>query len=125
MLRALREGVVPKLRARGFSGTFPHFRRRGANQIDLLTFQFDKYDGGFVVEIAKCPPEGVRTSWGAEITPGKVNAHHINQRLRLGSAGPGSDHWFRYDRGASTNQIAESVLPYLDAQAEPWWARPA
>jgi hypothetical protein len=54
MRKALQVIVVPVLRERGFTGSFPHFRRRRQKGIDLLTFQFDKYGGGFVVEIAVC-----------------------------------------------------------------------
>lgn len=55
---ALKAVVVPALRLRGFMGTFPHFRRIGECGIDLLTFQFDKWGGGFVVEIAYCAGHG-------------------------------------------------------------------
>ena len=54
MIVALNSIVVPVLRHRGFTGSFPHFRRLGTKQIDLITFQFDKWGGGFVVELSKC-----------------------------------------------------------------------
>jgi Domain of unknown function (DUF4304) len=64
MIAALREVVVPVLRNMGFSGSFPHFRRIRESQIDLLTFQFDRHGGSFVVEVATCAPEGFTTHWG-------------------------------------------------------------
>lgn len=127
MIAALQAHVVPELRRRGFKGSFPHFRRSAEQRIDLLTFQFDKWGGGFVVEIAVCPPDGVRTSWGEHISPTKVTAHTVNRRLRLGAKGEGRDHWFRYDgvlkrlRADRYERVARAVLPYLETQAEAWW----
>lgn len=52
MIKSLSEIVVPKLRQFNFKGSFPHFRRQTAERINLLTFQFDRSGGGFVIEIA-------------------------------------------------------------------------
>jgi hypothetical protein len=129
MIETLKEYVVPILRERGFRGSFPHFRRPTESGIHLLTFQFDKWGGGFIVEIATCPPDGFTTSWGKHISPGKVTAWDINRRLRLGAPDEKSDHWFRYDKrglfsfGDPYERAALDVLPYLDSQAESWWKR--
>ena len=123
MIVVLKDIVVPKLRERGFSGAFPHFRRIKRGQIDLMTFQFDKWGGGFVVEISKCGSEGITMAWGEKIPPKKVTAHHLspNERLRLGCEGPSTDDWFRYDRGKSPDVVAQEVVNKLD-NAEKWWA---
>lgn len=125
MVAALRKRVVPALKARGFKGSFPHLRRVAESKIDLLTFQFDKWGGGFIVEIAACPPEGVTMYGGEHVAPGKVNAWHMSRRLRLGAPDEKSDgRWFRFRKGwddAAYEALACEVLPYLDSQAEPWW----
>jgi hypothetical protein len=127
MIETLKEHVVPVVRQRGFTGSFPHFRRPAANAIHLLTFQFDKWGGGFVVEIASCPLGGVTMSWGKHIASAKVTAHDVNRRLRLGASDEESDHWFRYDRRGLFSfsdpyeRAALEVLPFLDSQAEPFW----
>ena len=43
MISALKAIVVTTLRDTGFSGSFPHFRRRRGEQLDLLTFQFSQW----------------------------------------------------------------------------------
>jgi hypothetical protein len=123
MIAALKSIVVPALRHRGFKGSFPHFRRLGAKQIDLITFQFDKWGGGFVVEISKCGTDGVTMPWGENIPPRKVTAHDMNprDRLRLGCEGPSTENWYRYDRGNSPDSLAQEVAQQLD-KAEKWWA---
>src|SRR5215471_550489 len=95
MIAALREIVVPVLREMGFSGSFPHFRRFRDTRIDLLTFQFNRYGGSFVVEVAFCLPDGITTAWGKHISPQKAQAHdvHPKHRLRLGSHPPQNDYW--------------------------------
>lgn len=129
MIAALKAHVQPVLKARGFRGSFPHFRRLTESRIHLLTFQFDKWGGGFVVEIAWCPSAGVTMYWGEKVPPNKVTAHDMNNRLRLGSSANAPDHWFRYDQPGWSlfsdpyERAAREVLPYLDEQAESYWSK--
>jgi hypothetical protein len=114
--------VVPVLRESGFKGSFPHFRRPTSNGIDLLTFQFDRYGGGFVIEIARCPKEGITTHWGKEIPANKVTAWDVdpNERKRIQpNIGGGTDSWFRYDSDGC-KQAAQQVLAKL-REAKSWW----
>jgi Domain of unknown function (DUF4304) len=123
MKAAIQAIVVPVLRQAGFRGSAPHFRRILEDRIDLLTFQFDKWGGGFVIEISKCPPSGFTTHWGKVISPSKVSAQDIspNQRLRIQPEPKyGTDSWFRFEQG-DYDSVAKSVLLYLP-QAEQWWS---
>ena len=137
MDRVLKETVVPELRALGFQGSLPHFRRLRPDRIDLLTFQFGRSGGRFVVELAQCGPEGYTTSWGKKIAPGKVTAHDLTDRLRLGGrlGFRPADHWFVFDfryydppMASSEAQLEEDcrkaaaeVLKDYRRQAEAWW----
>jgi hypothetical protein len=129
MVEALKAIVVPKLREKGFRGSFPHFRRKSLEEIDLLTFQFDRYGGGFFLEISKCPLDGITTYWGEHILPNKVTAKymHPDKTLRLHPKhdyGSSPEDWFRYDRTIRSGDIyektARAVLPFLE-EAEKWW----
>jgi hypothetical protein len=125
MIATLKRIVVPKLRQAGFSGSFPHFRRNRDSVIDLLTFQFSRWGGSFVVEVASCPSAGVTMRWGEVVSPNKVNAHHINYRLRLGANPPKiADHWFDFESATYGDRIyemaAESVVAHLP-QANRYW----
>lgn len=119
---ALKERLVPALRVRGFKGSLPHFRRISSARVDLLTVQFDRYGGAFVVEIARCDTAGVTTSWGKHIPANKATAHDVRTRHRLGAPGPETDgRWFRFDDGTPVIAVAESLLGYME-EAERWWA---
>ena len=126
MIEALKKHVVPELRARGFKGSFPHFRRPAGSLIHILSFQFSSWGGGFVVEIGACPSTGVELHTGEHIPPSKVCHRHVFPRLRLGSSERQVDHWFYYDeradsRGEEVYQVAaRSVLSHLE-QAQAWW----
>ena len=80
MNTALKNIVVPHLRTHHFKGSFQHFRRRQDTHIDLITFQFNRYGGSFVVECTVCPPESVTMSWGEHIPPKKVTAHDVSEQ---------------------------------------------
>ena len=124
MIAALREVVLPVLRDMGFSGSFPHFRRIRETQIDLLTFQFNRHGGSFVVRGRVLRTDGFTTSWGKHIPPNKVQAHDIVQRLRLGSHPPQQpDHWFCYEpeRPSIYADTALALLPLLRTDAEGFW----
>jgi len=101
MIAELKRVVQPFLRSAGFSGSFPHYRRIGGVFIDLLTFQFDRHGGGFVIEIARCSGEGIITYWGKYIPPNEVTAWNVNppfrKRLKAAQQASGTDGWFRYD----------------------------
>jgi uncharacterized protein DUF4304 len=123
MKRALLASVVPALRSRGFTGSFPHYRRRTPAKIDLLTFQFDRHGGGFVIEIAEAPAGDFTTPWGQQIPASRLSAHdlHPGKRVRLQPGADGSvDSWYRYDRDRSASKVARQVETHLP-EADAWW----
>jgi hypothetical protein len=123
MERELKNRVIPVLRERGFKGSFPHFRRPTTGGIDLLTFQFDRDGGGFVIEISNCSSGGVTTHWGKSIDASKVTAWDLHPDLRhrlKPCEGSGTDAWFRYDNG-DVMTPGKQVLECLSV-AESWWA---
>jgi hypothetical protein len=117
MNQALKAVVVPLLRERGFTGSFPHFRRRRKEHVDLFSFQFSQYGGCFIIEIGQCEPSGYTTPLGEHIPPTKVKAWdlHPDQRARL-KPGSGARDWFRFDGSGVDvfSRAAESVVPFLD-----------
>ncbi len=136
MEQALKSVVVPELRSRGFRGSFPHFRRPSETRIDLLMFQFHSSGGSFVVELATCSVDGVRTYWGKIVPHNKITVINVNERLRLGSGGHG-DHWFvfgkrSYESGSETvapperyQEVAEQVRSLIGTEGERYWERAA
>jgi hypothetical protein len=100
MKSALKRIVMPELRRQGFKGSFPHFRRI-STRVDLLTIQFDRNGGGFVLEVAESREiTGFTTHWGKHIPAEKLTAWdlHPDHRKRLQpKQGSGTDCWFRYD----------------------------
>lgn len=130
MVKCLNQTVIPVLRSLNFKGSFPHFRRQTDERINLLTFQFDRTGGGFVIEIANCQPNGIITSWGLEIKPNKVTAHDVNKRKRIQSnmktTSSLTEDWFRYDKkylfglGDIYKKICKDVLLRIPF-AEDYW----
>lgn len=57
MKKALNQTVIPALRRDGFTGRYPHFRRKLDNRIELLTFQTNKWGGSFRVEASVVYPD--------------------------------------------------------------------
>jgi hypothetical protein len=124
MISSLKSLFVSALRERGFKGSLPHFRRPTQDRIDLLTIQFDRWGGGFVIEISKCAPDGLTLPCGQHIPPNRVRAWDVDptHRPRLGAG-----HWFRFDDGTPTDKVAKVAVSYLQeadqwwAHSEPWW----
>lgn len=102
MIASLNEIVIPELRNLNFKGSFPHFRRTENGKTNLLTFQFDRSGGGFVIELANWNEPEFKTPWEKVIPINKLTAHDLNQRQRIYpnslTEENGIDSWFRYDQ---------------------------
>jgi hypothetical protein len=126
MIEALRRIAVPTLRDMGFRGSFPHFKRVRNSQIDLLMFQFNRWGGSFVVEVAFCDPAGWTHRNGRHVTPEKVRVGDISpkQRLRLGSHPPKqADHWFSFEPECNSiyADTALEALSLIRSQGDDFW----
>jgi len=122
MVSTLKKTIVPLLKEQGFKGSFPHFRRITEKKIHLLTFQFDKYGGGFLMEVGVCPPDGYRKSKSEIIPPNKVTCYHLQNRARITNNGD----WFRYDKENNIGNIYEDVANEVIStikEAETYWAK--
>jgi hypothetical protein len=130
IIKNLNDIVVPKLRQLNFKGSFPHFRRQTNERTNLLTFQFDRSGGGFVIEIANCNLGDYKTSYDREIKQNKLTAHDLNKRKRIQSnmntESSLTEDWFRYDKkylfglGDIYKKVCKDVLSKLDI-AEDYW----
>lgn len=129
MIRTIKKILGPILREKKFTGVFPHFFRQRNGHIDLLTIQFSRYGGGFVVEVSYVDKERNNIYVFKDLQPEKLRVSHSIDRLRLGSMPQQgiSDHWFKYDKKISLSpntileSVAKEVVPFLENQAEEWW----
>jgi hypothetical protein len=130
MIKNLNEIVVPTLRQLNFKGSFPHFRRITSDRINLLTFQFDRNGGGFVIELANCNSKGYETALGSSTPPNKLTAQDFYKTKRIQSnmktPNNSTDDWFRYDKkylfgfGDIFKKVCKDVLSKLEV-AEDYW----
>jgi hypothetical protein len=113
---ALKQVVVPGLRELGYAGSMPHFRRI-TECVDLLTIQFDRYGGGFVIEAGRASKEGITTPSGKFISAAKLKAWDLpaDQRPRLVPDGKRPGFWFRFDAGLDCVSVARQALKVITA----------
>lgn len=78
----------------------------------------------FVIELAKCSKKGTTMYWGKKIPPNKVNAHHMDERFRLGAKSTKEDGiWFSYENAITEEdyiKVAEDVLKFLKTSDHSW-----
>ena len=102
MNQAIKEDIIPELRLKGFKGSLPHYRRITEKYIHLITFQFDRNGGGFVIEIAQTFNKPFETHWGKIIEVNKLTTHDLTERIRIHPKGclenSLTEDWFRYDK---------------------------
>lgn len=130
MINSLKEIVVPKLKELNFKGSFPHFRRTTGEKTNLITFQFDRNGGGFVIELANFHGKEFKNALGEVLPVTKMNAHHLNNRQRIYpnviAEENGSDSWFRYDQkkffsfGKPYDKLSKKVLDKIRLMEEYW-----
>jgi hypothetical protein len=125
----LNNEVIPLFRELGFSGSLPHFRRIKGETIDLMTFQFDRNGGGFLIELAKAKNNAFTTHWGEKIEPKKLTAYDVNTRERIHPKGilenSNTEDWFRYDTTSffnnPLNKIKKQIIKNIKV-IESWFA---
>ena len=130
MRKALRRHVLPALAAMGFTGKASHFQRAGDAHLDLLSIQYWKYGGEFILEFARTQRGDLHTSWGDVVPEAKLEVAYVapSSRARLvqsprgGASGFGG---FRFDAfgedAAAYDALARDVaalLPQVDAWLE-------
>ena len=130
MTQALKRELVPVLRAAGFPGTFPRFRRDRGQSIEFLSVQYDKAGTAFILEFGSHPPGPKATSWGELVPEDRLLLEHVplDSRARL-QARPGRmslwDDWFQFGKfgqeAAAYSRLAASVAGMLP-QVEAWLA---
>lgn len=108
---ALKASTLSRLRVAGFKGTFPHLRRLTDAGADLASFQFNRHGGSFVVEIARCPLEGIASPVHGQIAPVKARAQdrHPSNRRRIPE---GDGQWFDFAK-AQPSMTADTVAEVL------------
>jgi hypothetical protein len=121
MIGALRKYFVPVLREKGFTGTHPHYRRIGTKKIDLLTIQFDKWGGGFRIEVAKCPSQDIVGVHGQSVMPSKATVWDFTKNRYFLCKGE----WLRYNiqhpDEETFHRLALEALKQFDI-AENWFS---
>jgi predicted DNA-binding WGR domain protein len=124
--RAIIGTVVPKLRALGFQGTFPKFRRIGAHRHSVLWFDFGRAGGhistGFGVVTRKA---------GTTVAQDYLRALHIRNKKRtfMSDLVPWNQ-WLLcfFDRAAKKwgkdwpEQMASLIARLIESRAMAWFA---
>lgn len=108
--------IIPELQKLGFDGKYPHYKRINENgKVDYLSFQFNRYGGSFIIEIAVAYPyKGKKGNfyYNGEVTPEIVqssNYGYTSNRLRIE---PHKGEWFVYDKN-NYRQVVESALKLI------------
>jgi len=127
MIKSLKEIVIPELRNRDFKGSFPHFRKTENGKTNLLTFQFDRNGGGFIIELANWNKSEFKTHWDKIIPLNKLTAHDLNERQRIYpnsiTEQSGTDSWFRYGKPKSDGiyeRLAQKVVERMPIMEQYW-----
>lgn len=102
VIAAIKSVIVPELRTAGFKGSYPHFRRPNEDSgFDLLSFQFDKWGGCFLIELSVAYPyrEEYKNCYLVGLKPAEDEIKKLdvgNTFVRHRLSGNDGD-WFRYE----------------------------
>lgn len=114
---ALKAEIVPALRSSGFKGSYPNFRRTVGGRLDLLSFGFDRYGGGFRMELGQSAAGAFTTHWGKTLPESKAHVGYLgtDQRSWLGPDGFGVDSQFDFRYGRFADVVGQVRLGLPDA----------
>lgn len=117
MLEVLDSTVIKALKLQGFTGKYPHFKRKKEDCIELIVFQTNKYGGSFTVEVSAVFPDSKITNLSdlnANVDEDKVNVYCTNERYRLEGM---FDGWFYYSDVYKTPQGFYYDVPEKDKES--------
>ena len=123
MRGSFRSILIPALASRGFRGKRTAFRRLGPDYLDLLSIQYWKYGGSFVLEFGRTVRGDFQTSWGPTIPEDELDVSHLPppRRARLEDRDPLPDdifHGFKFE-GFGSNPIPYDALARRVAELVP------
>ena len=111
----IKKEFIPLLRQRGFKRSYPHFRRKRNDHLDILGFQFSLYGPQFWIEISSAPYKEVLLSNGKVVPPEKLKYYHcmVLLRKRIGDN--------PFDMEKETPQLIINKVISCMEDAEQWW----
>lgn len=85
MRKALKRHVFPGLAALGFTGGPTHFRRLRSDTHDMLSVQYWKYGGSFILEFGRRERGPLHTTWGEVVAEDRLDVAYlaVQSRARL------------------------------------------
>lgn len=111
MRQALRRHLVPALAALGFEGGPTHFRRFRDARHELLSIQWWKYGGSFILEFGHRARGPLHTAWGEVVDELKLDVAYLplDARARLQDRQAPADDLFG---GFAFAGFGEDAAPY-------------
>ena len=109
MDKALKSIVVPEIKHLGFTGSYPHFRKKVGETYQFVSFQFGRTSliGSFVMEFGYMEI-GELPEWAKELPFNKLNYGHAKHRKRVKPVSVGdTDYWFDYGSYTKNEQYLE------------------
>jgi len=108
-----------------FKGSFPHFRKTEKGKTNLLTFQFDRNGGGFIIELANWNKSEFNTHWGKIIPLNKLTALDLDKRQRIYpnslNEQSGTNSWFRYEKSNEFHDaLSQKVIERIPVMEQYW-----
>ena len=134
MMLAFDGVTIPGLHHRGFDGTFPHFRRKRGDRLDVLRVTIDDAGGSFVVDLGQAGADGLAQGDWTSLAVDEITVAHLDRaaRYRLHPGffsrsfkfGPHYYHPSHVFPAEFYERIARKTLARLDKKGEPWFAAP-
>ena len=127
MRKAFRKHLVHALAATGFVGKSIHFMRLRDDAQDLLSIQYWKYSGSFILEFGRRGRGPLQTAWGPVIPEESLDVAYLpvgdRARLQERDAPPDTFAGFSFagfgEDLAKNERLALRVASYLP-QVEAW-----
>ncbi len=128
MRRALKRVLVPALVSHGFVLRGKGYQRREGEFLDLLSVQYWKYGGEFILEFVRRKQGPLQTNWGPLIPEDEIDVAYVapldRARLQqLGSAAGPSLRGFQFvgfgEESGRYKNVAQAVVVLLP-QVDQW-----
>lgn len=110
--------LEPVIVSAGFSGKYPHYRRRSEGSLHILSVIHSKWGGALTLEFGIVDAGDFHTSWGEIVPEHSIEIGHVPLDYRARLKPDNGDDFFSYDKIFTDKDKCDDIISSIASEVE-------